>query len=90
MLIRKKNEIASSEITAQSDYRNRRAFMQGAAAAGIATLAGVRLLDVAAPRTDVHAATKLSTVPSKFSTPGITPTSFQDITMLHASTQRWR
>ena len=80
MLIRKKNEIASSEITALSDYRNRRAFMQGAAAAGIATLAGARLLDVAAPRTDVHAATKLATVPSKLSTPGITPTSFQDIT----------
>ena len=78
MLIRKPEAIASSEITPESVYRNRRQFMVAAAAtAGAAALVGRSLVH---PDTDVEAATKLKTVKSPLSTPGLTPTSFQDIT----------
>ncbi|MGB9031755.1 MAG: twin-arginine translocation signal domain-containing protein, partial [Acidobacteriaceae bacterium] len=39
MLIRTKSEIPSSEITPKQTYMNRRAFMTGAAAAGVAAVA---------------------------------------------------
>jgi sulfoxide reductase catalytic subunit YedY len=78
MLIRRSNGIASSEITPKSVYQNRRQFMAAAAAtAGFATLAGERLLH---PRLRVEAATKLTTVKSPLSTPGLTPTAYKDIT----------
>ncbi len=78
MLIRKPNEIASSEITAKSAYQSRRAFMAAAAAtAGVAMLEGERMLR---PGTAVEAATKINTVKSPLSTSGLTPTSYKDIT----------
>lgn len=80
MLIRKPSGIPSSEITSQSDYMNRRKFMTGAAVAGAAMIGGKALLQLASPGVTVHATTKLPTVPSKYSTTGVTPTSFQDIT----------
>lgn len=79
MLIGKPNDIPSSEITPERVYRNRRQFMAAAAATvGIAAFAGgERLLR---PGVVVEAATKLNTVASPLSTPGLTPTSYQDIT----------
>jgi len=48
MLIRRSNEIPSSEITPKSAYLNRRAFMAGAVVAGMASGAGVgAVVDVA-------------------------------------------
>jgi sulfoxide reductase catalytic subunit YedY len=76
MLIRRTSEIPSSEITPQSVYKSRRAFMAAAAAAG-AAVAAERILR---PGAVVHAETKLQTVQSKFSTPGLAPTSLRDIT----------
>ena len=79
MLIRKPVDIPSSEITSESDYKNRRQFMAAAAAAGAVALAGDRLLRFASPAV-VAAATKLDTVKSPLSTTGVTPTSYKDIT----------
>ncbi len=80
MLIRKPSDIPSSEITAQADYMDRRKFMAGAAALGAAALGAERLSNIASPQQAVQADTKLTTIPSKYSTTGVTPTSFQDIT----------
>jgi len=54
--------------------------MAGAAAVGAAALGADLLKHVASPRDTVHATNKLTTVPSQYSTKGVTPTSFQDIT----------
>ena len=59
---------------------NRRKFMAGAAALGATALGADRLMSIASPRRTVHAGTKLSTIPSKYSSKGLTETSFQDIT----------
>ncbi len=72
MLIKKMKEIPYSEITPKSAYLNRRTFMTGAAALGVAGL-----LD---PRQSAADATKLQTVKSPLSTTGLTPTSYKDIT----------
>jgi sulfoxide reductase catalytic subunit YedY len=72
MLIKKTKEIPYSEITPKSAYLNRRTFMAGAAALGVAGL-----LD---PRQSMADGTKLETVKSPLSTSGLTPTSYKDIT----------
>ena len=79
MLIRKKSDIPSSEITPKEAYMNRRTLMAGAAAAGLAALAGERVLRLARPG-EARAAEKLATVRSQYSTPGLTPTPLEDIT----------
>ena len=79
MLILKKSDIPSSEITPKQTYMNRRAFMAGAAAAGVAALAGEGARRIMSPAA-VEAADKLNTVKSPLSTPGLTLTSYQDIT----------
>ncbi len=80
MLIRRSNDIPSSEITPKSAYRNRRAFMTGAVIVGTAALAGHHIAGLLAPVTSVHADTKLTTVPSPLSTTGEQLTSLQNIT----------
>ena len=80
MLIRKPSDIPSSQITSKSDYMNRRKFMAGAVALGATALGADLLKDIASPRQVVGATTKLTTVPSKYSTSGVTPTTFDDIT----------
>jgi len=80
MLIRKSNDIPSSEITPKATYLNRRAFMTGAVVAGTAALAGQRIATLFAPAASVHADSKLTTVPSPLSTTGEQLTSLQDIT----------
>jgi sulfoxide reductase catalytic subunit YedY len=79
MLIQKKSDILSSEITPKRDYMNRRAFM-AAAAAGIAVAAGDRVLRGLVRPEGVSAAEKLTTVKSPLSTTGEALTSFEDIT----------
>ena len=73
MLIKKTNDIPSSEITPRSAYLNRRNFMAGAAALGVAGI-----LDPQRALADGGA--KLQTVKSPLSTSGLTPTSYKDIT----------
>ena len=81
MLIKKPNDIPSSEITPRSAYLNRRNFMAGAAALGAAGLGVNRLAGILDPREAVSAdAAKLQTVKSPLSTPGLTLTSYKDIT----------
>jgi sulfoxide reductase catalytic subunit YedY len=72
MLIKRTKEIPYSEITPKSAYLNRRTFMTGAAALGVAGL-----LD---PLPSLADATKLHTVKSPLSTTGLTLTSYKDIT----------
>lgn len=79
MPARRPPNIPSSEITPKSAYLNRRAFM-AAGAAGIAALATERIARLIHPVATVRADTKLATVPSQFSTKGLQPTSYKDIT----------
>ena len=72
MLIKKTKEIPYSEITPKSAYLDRRTFMTGAAAVGVAGL-----LD---PGQSLADGTKLQTVKSPLSTAGLTLTSYKDIT----------
>jgi methionine sulfoxide reductase catalytic subunit len=80
MLILKKNDIPSSEITPKQDYLNRRAFMAGAAAAGLAAVAGTRGLRGMLHPAGVEAAEKLNTIKSPLSTTGEPLTPLEDIT----------
>jgi methionine sulfoxide reductase catalytic subunit len=80
MLIRTKSNIPSSQITPQSIYMNRRKFMAAAAATGIAAVAGETASHLLQPSTVRAADEKLTTVKSQYSTPGLTPTPFEDIT----------
>jgi methionine sulfoxide reductase catalytic subunit len=83
MLIRKPADIPSSEMTPRSGYEsymNRRRFLRGAAAAGVAALGAERLADVISPGTGALAGTKLETVPSPLSTTGEDLTSLNDLT----------
>jgi sulfoxide reductase catalytic subunit YedY len=66
MLIKKTQEIPSSEITSQSVYLNRRQFLAGAAVAGVAVAAGLR--DLILPKV-AEAANKIDGIrKSSFST----------------------
>jgi sulfoxide reductase catalytic subunit YedY len=81
MLIKKPNDIPSSEITPKSTYLNRRKFMTGAVAAGAALAGGYYLRNTHLGETAVDAdGAKLDgIVKSQFSTTE-KPTSFKDIT----------
>ena len=79
MLIRKPNDIPSSEITPKSTYLNRRAFMAAAGAVGVAAVAAKGMERFLSPA-PVSADTKLTTIPSPLSAKGLTPTSYDDIT----------
>jgi methionine sulfoxide reductase catalytic subunit len=72
MVTKRANDIPYSEITPRSAYLNRRAFMAGAVALGVAGLFDSRQAEA----TD----SKLQTVPSRLSTSGLTLTSYKDIT----------
>lgn len=80
MLIRKSNDIPSSEITSQSVYLNRRNFIAGAAAAGAMALGADRVGELLDPSSEVYAGTKLDTVKSPLSTTGEALTTLKDIT----------
>ncbi|HEY0264050.1 MAG TPA: protein-methionine-sulfoxide reductase catalytic subunit MsrP [Granulicella sp.] len=65
MLIRKPEDIRSSEITPQKAMLNRRAFMTGAATLGVGAIAA----DIIRPNTAVLAAPALKVIQSKYTLP---------------------
>jgi len=80
MLIKKNEEIRSSEITPKSMYLNRRTFLAGAAALGAAAAAGLGLRNMAKPDLTAEANAKIDGIQkSPFSTTeAITP--YKDVT----------
>lgn len=81
MLIKKADDITSSEITPKSLYLNRRKFLAGTALAGAAAVAaGVGLHELASPSSVAHANAKIDGIQkSPFSTTeAITP--YKDVT----------
>jgi sulfoxide reductase catalytic subunit YedY len=80
MLIGKPPDIPSSAITPKDRYLNRRRFLRGAAAAGVAALGAGRLAELVSPRTGALAGTKLDTVKSPLSTTGEDLTSLENVT----------
>ncbi len=80
MLIKKSEDIRSSEITPKSLYLNRRKFLQAAAIAGAAAVAGMGLRDLTSPSTAVFANDKIAGLQkSPFSTTE-TQTPYKDVT----------
>lgn len=59
MLIKKTNDIRSSEITDKSTYLNRRLFMRGAILAGTATATGLLYRQLNPPPAEIHGGEKL-------------------------------
>ena len=79
MLIRRSPDLTYADITPKSVYLNRRKFLKGMGIAGVAGLAGTRLMDLISPSRHVYAGTKLATVKGPFNTDEkITP--FNDVT----------
>ena len=69
MLIKKPADIASSEITPQSLYLNRRKFLAGAALLSAAAVGGGILRELASPDESAHAGARIDGIQkSKFST----------------------
>jgi len=80
MLIKKAEDIRSSEITPKNLYLNRRKFLAGAAVAGAAAATGLGLREMASPRITVLAANKIDGIQkSPFSTTE-TITPYKDVT----------
>ena len=80
MLIKRTNDVPSSEITSKSTYLNRRRFITGAAVTGAALAAGYYLRSSKPATETVEASNKLTgIVKSSFSTTE-PPNSFKDIT----------
>jgi sulfoxide reductase catalytic subunit YedY len=83
MLIKKSDDIRSSEITPKSHYLNRRKFLAGTALAGAAAVTGIGVKELSSPSTVVRAETQAAKIDgiqkSQFSTTEkITP--LQDVT----------
>ncbi len=68
MLIRKSPDLTYADVTLRSVYLDRRKFLRSAGIAGLAAVAGKRLLDLASPSRSVFASTKLTTIKGPFST----------------------
>lgn len=80
MLIKKADDIRSSEITPKSLYLNRRRFLAAAASAGVAVAAGFELREAISPSRTVLAGNKIDGIrKSQFST-NETITPYQDVT----------
>jgi methionine sulfoxide reductase catalytic subunit len=80
MLIKKADDIRSSEITPKSLYLNRRKFLAGAAIAGAAAATGGRLRNIFSPTTTAFAGNKIDGIKkSPFSTTE-TITPYKDVT----------
>lgn len=79
MLIKKPNDILSSEITPKSVFLSRRKFIAGAAATGAAITAGLYLRNADGNKAEAAGAKLNGIVKSQFSTTE-SPTSFKDIT----------
>src|SRR6516162_7018951 len=80
MLIRKAQDIRSSEITPKRLYLNRRQFRASTALVGAAAAAGVSVRNLIAPSSRAEASTKIDGIkPSSFSTKE-TITPIKDVT----------
>jgi len=80
MLIKKAEDIRSSEITPKSLYLNRRKFLAGMAMAGAAAAGGAGVREIISPSTRVLAGTKIDGIKkSPFSTTE-TATPYKDVT----------
>src|SRR6202140_2604295 len=79
MLIKKAEDIRSSEITSKSLYLNRRKFLAGAAIAGAAAATGLGLREIVSPSITALAGNKINGIQkSQFSTTeAVTP--FKDV-----------
>jgi sulfoxide reductase catalytic subunit YedY len=81
MLIKKPADIASSEITPESLYLNRRKFLLGVSAAAGAAAVGLKLREIAFPSAIVHAGSTIEGIQkSPLSTTGEKLTPLKDIT----------
>jgi methionine sulfoxide reductase catalytic subunit len=80
MVVKKAEDIRSSEITDKSLYLKRRTFIAGAAALGGAALLGDKVLKVAAPEPVFAAGQKLDVSKKADYASGEKPTPFNDIT----------
>ncbi len=80
MLIKKAEDIRSSEITPKSLYLNRRKFLAGAALAGAAAATGIGLREIVSPSATAFAGNKIDGIQkSPFSTTE-TVTPYKDVT----------
>src|SRR5579863_6299957 len=80
MLIKKAEDIRSSEITPRSVYLNRRKFLAGAAVAGAAALTGTGLREIISPSATALAETKIDGIKKSPLSTTETITPFKDVT----------
>ena len=80
MLIKKAEDIRSSEITPKSLYLNRRKFLAEAAMAGAAAAIGVGLKETISPSTSVLAGNKIDGVKKSSLSTTETVTPYNDVT----------
>jgi sulfoxide reductase catalytic subunit YedY len=80
MLIKKAEDIRSSEITPKSLYLNRRKFLAGAAMTGVAAATGAGLREILSPTSTVLAAGKIDGIKKSPLSTTETITPFKDVT----------
>jgi methionine sulfoxide reductase catalytic subunit len=80
MLIKKAQDIRSSEVTPKSLYLNRRKFLAGAALAGAAAVTGAGLRDLISPWTWALAGTKIDGIKKSPLSTTETVTPYKDVT----------
>ncbi|HSY90711.1 MAG TPA: protein-methionine-sulfoxide reductase catalytic subunit MsrP [Candidatus Binatus sp.] len=80
MLIKKAEDIRSSEITPKSLYLNRRQFLTGAAIAGAATATGLGVREIVSPSTTALAANKIDGIKKSPLSTTETITPYKDVT----------
>jgi methionine sulfoxide reductase catalytic subunit len=80
MLIKKAEDIRSSEITPKSLYLNRRQFLTGAAIAGAATATGLGVREIVSPSTSALAANKIDGIKKSPLSTTETITPYKDVT----------
>jgi sulfoxide reductase catalytic subunit YedY len=80
MLIKKAEDIRSSEITPKSLYLNRRKFLAGAAIAGAAAATGLVLREIVSPSATVLAGNKIDGVKKSALSTTETVTPYKDVT----------
>ncbi len=80
MLIKKAEDIRSSEITPKSLYLNRRKFLAGAALAGAAAATGIGLREIVSPSTSAFAGNKINGIQKSPLSTTETVTPYKDVT----------
>jgi sulfoxide reductase catalytic subunit YedY len=80
MLIKKADDIRSSEITPKSLYLNRRKFLAGVALAGAAAASGFGLREIVSPSTTALAGNKIDGIKKSSLSTTETVTPYKDVT----------